>query len=340
VATLTSLLGASDPTLQLLTPAEPPSLPAWPRPKLSIAVAFMAALLLGIGLAVARELGSPRVDREEELLFVQRLPILARVPRVNRTRVLGDLTGRKPVPGAVWEAFRTLRANLAFTEHGGKEFPQTILITSAMPAEGKTFAAVNLATAIAASGQRVVLVDGDLRRPSLSALFGIRAPDAGFVDLVTGDSPVELPLIPAPDIPNLQLVLATPHEAELIDLLEFRRVEHMLNDLKKAADVIIIDSSPLTEVADALTLADAADVVLVAVRLGHTRRDQLNELRRMLERRGAVIAGLVVTTKESPRKRSYYGAAPNLSRLQNMASQEEPPVLLERRRVRKGERNR
>jgi capsular exopolysaccharide synthesis family protein len=301
---LGSLVGAKDPTLQIASEAVPPGAPVWPRPVLSVAVAYLAALLLGIGLAVALELINPRVNREDELLLEQRLPILARVPRMRTRLVRGYLAGREPLPADVREAYRTLRASLASAGRNGA-FPQTILVTSAAPGEGKTMTAVNLAITLAVPGTRVLLVDGDLRRPMVSTFFRVAATRGGFAELLTGRADAEDVLVSAPGYgERLRLLPSSPGEAYLVDLLEPRRVEHVLSELGLLADVIVIDSPPLTEVADALTLADAVDTVLVAVRLGVSRRDKLNELRRMLSQTGVAPAGFVVTTRK--RSRDYY----------------------------------
>ncbi|MGI8420859.1 MAG: hypothetical protein ACR2MU_01125, partial [Gaiellaceae bacterium] len=133
---LRGLVGSPDPTLQVSSSAVPPEVASWPRPVLSIAVALVASLLLASGAAIALELVSPRVNREDELLLEQRLPILTRVPKLSKRVVRGYLTGRSPLPGDVREAYRTLRASLASSgrDHG---FPQTLLVTSAIPARAR-----------------------------------------------------------------------------------------------------------------------------------------------------------------------------------------------------------
>lgn len=310
LAELRPLVGAPDPTLEITSAAVPPEKAAWPRPLLSVAVALLAALLLGLGLALALELLNPRVNRENELLLEQRLPILARVPRMPRKVVQGYLTGKEPLPGDVREAYRTLRTSLATAGRAG-EFPSTILVTSAIPGEGKTMTSVNLAITLSLADQRVILVDGDLRRPMVATVFGTAGRHQGFASLLSGEARPADVLVAAPGHgETLRLILASPEHAHLIDLLEPRRVEEALEELRLHADVIVIDSPPLTEVADALTLADSVDAVVVAVRLGRTRRDRLNELRRMLARRGVAPVGFVVTTRRRPRRGAYtYGSS-------------------------------
>jgi capsular exopolysaccharide synthesis family protein len=307
---LRALVGANDPTIQVSSEALPPEAPVWPRPALTVAVALLAALLLGMGIALALEFVNPRVDREEELEQTQRLPILARVPRLQRSMMSRYLAG-EPLPGGAREAYRTLRASLAANPEG--EFPHTILVTSAIPGEGKTMTSVSLATTLAGAGVRVILVDGDLRRPMIATIFGVTGGTRGFETLLLGRGKPETTLVRAPGrSENLSLLLASPEHGHLIDLLQRSRVEAVLDQLKPHADVIIVDSPPLTEVSDALTLADVVETVIVAVRLGHTRRDKLNELRRVLAQRGISPAGFVVTSRRRSRRTSYYssGAAP------------------------------
>lgn len=304
---LRALVGADDPTIRVTSEALPAESPVWPQPALTIAVALVAALLLGMGAALALEFVNPRVDREDELEETQRLPILARVPRLPR-----DLVSRylavEALPGSAREAYRTLRASLAANPEGA--LPRTILVTSAIPGEGKTMTSVSLATTLAAAGVRVVLVDGDLRRPMIATIFGVTGGTRGFETLLLGRGKPETTLVRAPGHPaNLVLLLASPEHGQLIDLLQRSRVEAVLELLRPHGDVIIIDSPPLTEVSDALPLADVVDSVIVAVRLGHTRRDKLNELRRVLAQRGVSPAGFVVTMRRRSRRTSYYASS-------------------------------
>ena len=307
LAQLQTLAGAPDPSVTLASPAVPPSSPSWPRPKLSMAIALLVALLLGVGIALALEHFNPRINREDELLLGHRLPILARVPRVSRNDASRYLTHRGRLPAQVWEAYRTLRASLTGAGPNGG-YPRTILVTSAIPGEGKTMTSVNLAITMALTGVKVILIDADLRRPMIATVFGAAARSNGFGLLLLGNASPELALLEAPGTPNLQLLLSNPEHAHLVDLLQRERLDTVLEQLHEHADVIIIDSPPLTEVGDALPLADVADMVLVAVRLGRSRRDKLDELRRALAQRGVSPAGFVVTTRRRNRKPTYgYG---------------------------------
>ena len=183
-----------------------------------------------------------------------------------------------------------------------------MLISSSIPGEGKTLTSINLAITMALSGVEVVLVDADLRRPMIATAFGIPARIAGVRDAPgRRRRPAVRALVSPPHQPReLKLLLASPQQAWMVDLLQRDRIERVLDRLKQNADVVIIDSPPVGEVADALALADVVDTVIVAVRLGHSRRDKLNELRRMLAQRGISPAGFVVTSRRRSRARGYY----------------------------------
>lgn len=297
-----------DPTLDILSEAVPPGAPTWPRPVLSIVVALLAALLLAVAAAIALELRNPRIYDEEELLLEHRLPILARVPKMRDAVVRQYIAGLAPLPGDVREAYRTLRTSLA-TAGPDRKMPKVIVVTSASPGEGKTLTSMNLALTIARAGSRVVLIDGDLRRPMLATVFGVPVPRATFANVLLGKATVAEALRPAPGYGDLlNLLLSTPEHGYTIDFLQTNNLDRVIAEIGRHADVIVIDSAPLGEVSDALTLADAADAVIVAVRIGFTRSDKLGELQTVLTQRGITPAGFVVTTRGVSQKHTYYTA--------------------------------
>lgn len=303
---LTSLVGAPDPTLSIVAPATPPMGATWPRTKLTLAAALLASLLIGCGVAVLLEVTNPRVSNEDDLQLSQRLPILARIPRLSARVAHGYLLGQKQLPGAAWKGYRTLRAVLPTAGADGS-FPRSILVTSATPGDGKTMTAVNLAITLASSDMRVILVDADLHRPMVATFFQVATRGDGFINVVSGRVPVEAALTPAPAHHSLKLLLSRREHAAQGHLLERSRIQHAIARLTEAADVVVIDSPPLPEVAEALELAAAVDTVLLAVRLGHTRRDKLEQLREMLAQRGVSPIGFVVTTRRGARADSEYG---------------------------------
>jgi tyrosine-protein kinase len=299
--------GAPDPTVQLAARATTPLGASWPRPKLTIGAALLASLLLGCGLAVLLELTTPNVAREEELVLDQRLPVLARIPRLRPNIAKGYLLGRTELPSILWREYRTLRARLSGAVAEG--FPFSVLVTSASPRDGKTMTAVNLAITLAEGQKRVVLVDADLHRPMVSAVFG-RVPRRGrSVSAALESGKVALgSLIESPVHPGLSLLLAPQERNPPTNLFSEERWRELLEALRPHADIVVIDSPPIPEVADAIALAVAAEAVLICVRLGNTRRDKLTQLRELLAWRGIAPIGFVVTSgTRSPRSEPLYG---------------------------------
>jgi len=322
LAQFVSLQGAPDPTLRIVAPAVRPSSPSSPRPRLTLVIALIAGLLLGCGFAIANHLLRRRLMNEDELIFRYRLPVLARIPHMKRHEARDYLAGRGPLPSDASEAYRTLRANLLI---GLREddFPRSVLVTSAVAGDGKTMSCVNLAIALAAGGMRVVLVDGDLRRPMLATVFSVPAPNAGFASFFKDDAPNSVlspQLVSANGFDDrIRLLLSNPLDAGLVDFLEPSRLRQVFDGLKREAEIVIVDSPAATEVADALAFANVVDSVLIAVRLGHTPSDRLNELRALLAQHEISPLGFVVTTRRrGDRYGNRVGPVPSIT-------QDDPP---------------
>ena len=297
---LRGFVGANDPTVRVLTPATPPAAPSWPKPVLTIGAALIVGLLLGIAIAVALEIGSPRLAREEELQLGHRLPVLARLPRAPKRVVERYVLGQGQLPSSVWKGYRTLRAALATTGPDGR-FPRSILVTSATPGDAKTMTSVGLAVTLATTGgMRVALVDADVHRSMISTIFNVPAPQRrGLIESLSGVVTADAVLFPAPSHRNLFLLLSRPDSHTRVDLLTEGRITRMLEQLLEAVDVVVIDSPPVPEVAEVVELAVAVDATVIAARLRHTRRDKLAQTREMLSRRGVSPVGFVLTTRES-----------------------------------------
>jgi succinoglycan biosynthesis transport protein ExoP len=302
---LASLVGAKDPTVQISAEAVPPGAPSWPRPKLSIAVALLAALLLGVGIALALEYFNPLIRREEDLVE-QRLPVLARIPRLPQHTMRDYSLGREPLPPDFKESFRVLRATVATAGADGG-LPRSILVASASPAEGKSVTAVNLAVVLATAGARVILVDADLHRPMVSTLMHVPPRPDGLVEFAeNGLSPAKV-LTDAPGYgDNLRLLLARPHTSSRLEVMRPDRIGRALQVLENNADVVIVDSPPLSAVADALTFSEVVEAIVMSVFLGRTRRDKLNDAMRMLSHVGANVLGFVVVDRGRSRGTAYY----------------------------------
>lgn len=301
---LRGTVGLPDPTLRVLDRAQPPAAASWPRPKLTLAITLLVALLLGGGAAILLETMNPRVMRESDLALEHRLPILARIPRLSRRTVEGYMMRTVPLPSEVWKSYQTLRAVLATAGRNGR-YPKSILVTSATASDGKTMTALNLAITLANANLRVLLIDADFHRPMVGTIFDAKVRRDGFVRLLRNEATLSEASIPAAGYPHLRLVLSGAEHAYASGILESDRVTELLRKLENEVDVIVIDAPPVPEVTESLWVAAAAEVVLLCVRIGHTRRDKLEVLRDLLGRRGVTPLGFVVTTDERPRPDEY-----------------------------------
>lgn len=298
LATLRGLTGAKDPTLQIASLAVPPASAAWPRSELSIAVALFVGILFGIGVAIALELVNPLVLRDEDVLE-ERLPLLARVPRVTMGNLQSHVQREAPFGADVRDAYQLGRVNVSAALDGEQG---TILVTSAARGEGKTTAAVCLALVYARAGRRVVLVDADLRRARLARVLGVAPGHDGLRELLLDETSAELALAPVRGYEDrLHVVISRTEDREAFDLLQEHRIETLVAELREHADIVVFDSPPVTEAADALLLARAVDAVVLVVWYGRTRRDLLARARTLLEQLGVVPAGIIAVTRRQAR---------------------------------------
>ena len=201
------------------------------------------------------------------------------------------------------EAYRTLRTNLSFFS---LDQPlHTLVVTSPAAGEGKSTAVANLAVTMAQSGRRTVLVDCDLRRPSLHELFG-RPMAPGLTNLVLEEL-TALPL-QATEVDNLWLLTSGPTPPNPADFLGASRMDRVLAQLAEAADIVLFDAPPVVAAADAAILGAKVDGVLLVIQAGRTRRDQSERARELLEQAKVRIVGVALTN--APRESGsgeYYG---------------------------------
>ncbi|MEI6179795.1 MAG: CpsD/CapB family tyrosine-protein kinase [Chloroflexales bacterium] len=202
---------------------------------------------------------------------------------------------------AVAEAYRTLRTNLLFSS---LDRPlHTLLVTSTAPDEGKSSILANLGVTMAQAEQRVLLVDCDLRRPSLQQLFALPN-EEGLTTALLAQADAPLPL-QASGVPGLRVLTSGPLPPRPADLLGSRRMGLLVERLRAEADLVLFDTSPVGVVADAVALAPRVDGVLLVLLAGHTRRDRAREARRLLEQVQANLVGVVLNGAKLERGYSY-----------------------------------
>jgi non-specific protein-tyrosine kinase len=206
----------------------------------------------------------------------------------DRTSTLITISNpRSPIS----EAFRTLRTNLEFTS---LDKPiRSMVVTSASPEEGKSTTLANLAVAVAQAGKKVILVDCDLRRPSLHQIFDARnAP--GFTDMMRDDALMSQPPLQTTAVPNLFLLPSGTMPPNPAELLASRRMSDVIATLQQHAEIVLFDAPPVIAVTDAAVLASKVDAVLLVVSAGKTKREHAKKAKALLDKVNAHLIGTVL----------------------------------------------
>ena len=306
LSALEALRSVPDPTLRVLTPAEPPERQAAPRPRLTIAGGLFAGLILGLGGAFAFSAIDPRLRREEQLRQIYRLPILARVPKESHKRNAGALPPSQ-LSTSTLEAYRTLRSTVAASR--ANEFrSRSILITSSSPGEGKTTSAINFAHSLVQAGNRVILIEADMHRPTIGPALGV-TPRYGIGAVLIRQVALADALVTTEEYgPDLQLLLVDRPGHATADRLSLPTARQLVGEAEELADYVVIDSPPLTAVVDALPLAQEVSHVLVVARLGKSKLRKLTELGEILEQNGIEPSGVALVGVDKSGAGYYYAA--------------------------------
>ena len=291
LAALERLRLGDDPSVSLESQAELPASAASPRPVLTMGAALVGGLVVGLLGAFALQLLDPRLRREEQLRARFRLPILARIPLERRSKNRPLLPSELSL-GSL-DGYQALRAALTTSRRDALS-GRVLLVTGPSPGDGKTTAAINLASTVAAAGKRVILIEADSRRPSIGRALDMRA-EVGLASVVTGRRYLVDALMPVGgEDAKLRVLLNAPDEAPAADVLSHLSADTLLLQAQRLADWVIVDSPPLNHVAETLALAQAVDDLLIVVRLGKTNFRDLTELAEMLAQQNITPVGFVV----------------------------------------------
>jgi non-specific protein-tyrosine kinase len=209
-------------------------------------------------------------------------------PALNgRDRLITYSNPRSPVA----EAYRQLRTNIQFSSLDNPI--HTLLVTSTNPEEGKSTTLANLAITIAQSNKSVILVDCDLRRPSVHEIFGLRN-TAGLTSMVIDDGPPLEDVLQDSGIPNLRIVTSGPLPPNPSELLGSHRMEEIVAKLRGEADYVLFDTPPIIAVTDAAVMASKVDGVILVIRAGRTKRDLAQKAKALLDKVNANLIGVVL----------------------------------------------
>ena len=271
-----------------------------PKPVLNLALGGFIGLLIGIGVAVLRELLDNTVSSPEDVEQAAGAPLLASVAYDNDVPKHPLLTeAGSHAPRA--EAFRLLRTNLQFLNLDTR--PKSLVITSAVPGEGKTSTATNLAIALAQTGQRVLLVDGDLRRPKVASVLGLER-SVGLTTVLVGRSELQ-ESIQKHAASGIYLLASGPIPPNPTEVLQSHAAQSLFDRLNQMFDMVIIDAPPLLPVSDAAIMARDVDGAILVVRHGKTTKEQLRQARLRLEQVDANLFGVAVNMAPRRGKGAY-----------------------------------
>ncbi len=304
--------GTSVNLLSVVEPAIAPGEPASPRPLINAALAAVLALLVLVAVSFIRDYLDDTVKGSEDLEELVGLPVLGQVARFEGTpehsEIYRVVTLVYPRSAAA-ESFRVLRTNVEFASVDAPF--HTLLIASALPEEGKTTLASNLAVVFAQAGRRVLLVDADLRKPAIHRMFGLRNQE-GLTTLLRSEEIEPASVIWETEQPLLRVLTSGPLPPSPAEMLQSGRMRLVLERLAREADILIFDSPPLQAVTDAAILAAKLDRTLLVVESGRTRRAAARRGREALARVGARVIGTVVNRQpgigeEGSPYYAYYG---------------------------------
>jgi succinoglycan biosynthesis transport protein ExoP len=315
--------GLKSSNIRIVDPAMIPSTPSRPAKTRNIALAILVGLVGGIGLALLREYLDNTVKTPDDVETLARLPSLAVVPaftggatapkrsglfrtaQTNGHEKRIELVAQHLPKSQMSEAFRALRTALLLSQPDHP--PQVILVTSALPREGKTTAAANLAVTLAQLGDKTVLVDADLRKPGVGRLLNLGTGKyAGLSSYLAGVSTLELVTVPHPAIPNLAAIPTGPLPPNPADLLSSHKLAEAIAELRKKYKFVVIDSPPIMAATDAVILSVQADGVLLVVRSGETPKEAFTRTRDLLISVKAHLLGVVLNAVDSSAPDYYY----------------------------------
>ncbi|MGH9733673.1 MAG: GumC family protein [Candidatus Acidiferrales bacterium] len=317
--------GLRSSNIRIVDPALTPTTPAGPEKARNIALSLVIGLIGGIGLAVFREYLDNTVKSPDEIESLTGLPLLAVVPSLpssngHHRRLARSARDAAP-PSAeppkiellsyaqpksqISESFRGLRTSLLLSQ--AEHPPQVILVTSALPREGKTTAAANLGVTLAQLGDRTLLLDSDLRKPGIRRALNLPAGnEVGLSSYLAGVCTLDEVIAPHPTIKNLSALTTGPTPPSPADLLSSHRMREGIAELRRRFKFIVIDSPPVMAATDAVILSALTDGVLLVVRSGETPKEAFTRSRDVLASVKCRMLGVVLNAVNAGAPDYYY----------------------------------
>jgi capsular exopolysaccharide synthesis family protein len=309
--------GLASANIAVVEPGQLPSKPVDPRPGLDLMLGLGFGLGLGFAAVVGLEALDTTIRTSQEAESASALPSLAVIPQICQTDIATELK-KLFVPerdvqlrliaftsphSQAAESYRSLRTSLLLSPAGNP--PQVLAITSSMPSEGKTLTAINCATVLAQQGAKVLLVDADLRQPSLHQAFNI-PPGPGLSAVLAGACPEEQAIARLEELPYLAVLPSGTPPAYPAETLASTTMADLIQRWRTQYDHIVMDTPPVSMFTDAVVLGSRADAVLLVVRSCATTKYALRHTRDLLQRANANIAGIVLNGVDLRYENGYY----------------------------------
>ncbi|MCY0905728.1 polysaccharide biosynthesis tyrosine autokinase [Arthrobacter sp. H14-L1] len=292
-------------TMQQVAEAQPAVGPFTPNTRLSAATGLLIGLILAIVYALGRQILDTRVRTDADLRRISELPLLGRISDRGRKERRQPLFQAAPY-GTQAESFRRLAANLQFMNPDSTV--RSVVVTSALPHEGKSTTAINLSLALAERYARVLLVDSDLRRPQIAYYCGIEG-GVGLTTVLAGSAELAEVIEPWGNIHVLPAGIVPPNP---VQLTTSEAMAATVKTLTEDYDIVVFDSAPLLPVSDSLALTRITDGALVVLKSNSTRRGQLRSAVDAVEAVNGHVLGLILNRVKDSKRHAKYGYEPEI----------------------------
>lgn len=310
--------GLKSNNFRILSAARTPTAPFEPNIPRNLAFALVLGVISGVGLAFLLENMDNTVRTPEQAQAIAALPSLGMIPLGSKTGTRTSsgnrlaLTSSKEAVEMVTqvrpqsqmaESYRALRTSLLLSNLGAP--PKVIMVTSARPQEGKTTTSINTAIVLAQKGVRVLLIDADLRRPSVHKTLGM-GPRSGLSNVLTGSANLQQAITTTPVLTNLSILPAGTPPPNPAELLASSNMRDVIAELREQYDHIVIDTPPTLSVTDAVVLSPRADATILVIRCGQTTKQALRRSRDILTQVNAHVAGVLLNAVDLSSPDYYY----------------------------------
>jgi len=310
--------GLKSNNFRIVDSARPPLGPIEPNIPRNLLFAVLLGLASGIGLAFLLEGLDNTVRTTEQAQAISGLASMGMIPLGSKSAREGSnpkrlviATSKEAVElvtqvrpqSQMAESYRALRTSLLLSNLGAP--PKVIMVTSALPQEGKTTTSINTAVVLAQKGVRVLLIDADLRRPSIHKTLGM-GPHSGLSNVLTGSTKLESAITRTAVLPNLFVLAAGTPPPNPAELLASANMRDVLNQLREEYDHIVIDTPPSLSVTDAVVLSPRADAVVLVIRSGQTTKQALRRSRDILTQVNAKVVGVLLNAVDLSSPDYYY----------------------------------